>query len=277
MLGIRQGFLCFSPCSISKLPCEVSLKPPDFLFYGDFMNARIKLSARAALAGSQLKIVPLVTAIMFLLFTFSLCNAAVNMIQTAEKGVLIVFSAFSLLAFIVAVSPLRLRLEIKHLLLARGMNPSRKISLGLSGVFKSCGMLICLFVLKAFWLLFFELIPLSSIVAFAAYAAGNAVSLKAAYMIWGGITFIALAGLAFYALFIQRYSKAWFYLACFKDMKIFEAIEESVKKTQNMLSEIMLFKLGFIPWFLLCIGIAPALFVIPYYKQSITCYFLNNR
>lgn len=241
------------------------------------MNARIKLSARAALTGSQLKIVPLVTAIMVLTFAFSVCNAAFNMMYTAGKSMTAAFSAFSLLVFVAAVSPLRLRLEIKHLLLARGMNPSRQISLGLNGVLKSCGMFVCLFFLKSFWLLFFELIPVSSAVALAAYAAENALSLRAAYVIMGCIAVMAAAGIGFYAVFIQRYSMALFYLACFKDISVFEAIEESVKKTGNRLAEIALFKLGFLPWFLISLGVAPALFVIPYYKQSITCYFLNNR
>lgn len=241
------------------------------------MNARIKLSARAALSGSQLKILPILTAILFLFFIFSFCNAAVNMVQTADKAFFVVFSILSLLLFIAAQSPLRLRLEIKHLLLARGMNPSRKISLGLTGALKSCGMCICLFGLKLIWFLFFEFIPLSAAVALAAYTAENPLSLRAAYVIIGGVAVTAAAGLCFYSVFIQRYSMSMFYLACFKDMSVFEAIEESVKKTKNRFSEIMIFKLGFLPWFLLCFLIAPALFVIPYYKQSITCYFLNNR
>ncbi len=241
------------------------------------MNARIKLSARIALTGSQLKVVPILTAIMVLFFSFSFCNAAVNMLQPSERGFLIAFSVFSLLLFIIAVSPLRLRLEIRHLLLARGIRQNQKISLGLTGILKSCGMCVCLFLLKVFWLLFFELIPLSSAVALAAYTAENALSLRATYVITAFTAIAALAGLCFYAAFVQRYSMAMFYLACFKDMSVIEAIEESVRKTKDRLAEIMLFKLGFLPWFLLCVGIAPALFVIPYYKQSITCCFLDSR
>ena len=105
----------------------------------------------------------------------------------------------------------------------------------------------------------------------------GALTLRAAYVIMGCIAVMAAAGIGFYAVFIQRYSMALFYLACFKDISVFEAIEESVKKTGNRLAEIALFKLGFLPWFLISLGVAPALFVIPYYKQSITCYFLNNR
>lgn len=252
------------------------VKPPDFVFYGDFMNSRIKLSARAALNGSQLKIVPSVTAVMFLVLLFSVCNAAVNAFFSAEY-ILVAFSALSLVLAVALISPLRLRLEIKHLLLARRINPSAKINLGFKGALKSCGMCVCLFLLKLFWLAVFELIPILAAAVFFLYSAEEAISFKAACVILFGISALAVIGLCFYFLFIQRYSKAMFYLACFKDMSVIDAIEESVRKTKNSLADILLFKLGFAPWFLLCIAVIPALFVVPYYKQSLMCYFLYKR
>lgn len=242
------------------------------------MNSRIKLSARAALNGSQIKIIPLVTAVMFLSFIFSLCNAAINTFQLVnEKYILIAFSALSFIIAVVLISPLRLLLEIKHLLLARRINPAARINLGFRGMLKSCGMCISLFALKLFWFAVFEAVPVSAAVIFVLYNAEEAISLRAAYSILICIVILAVVGVCFYSLFIQRYSKAMFYLACFKDMGVIEAVEESVKKTKGSLAEILFFKLGFLPWFLLCIGIIPALFVIPYYKQSVTCYFLSNR
>ncbi len=242
------------------------------------MNARIKLSARAALTGSQLKIAALVTAIMVLLFVLSLCNAAVNVFwQTNEKIFLIVFSALTLLLAVVSVSPLRLLLEIKHLLLAKKIKPMRRISMGFSGAAKSCGLCTCLFLLKLFWACVFELVPFCGAFAFAAYAENRAVSLKAAYAVFAGIAVLAVAGIFFWLVFIQRYSKAMFYLACYKDLTAAEAIGESVRKTKGKACEIFLFKFSFAPWLLLCAAIVPALFVVPYYKQSVTCYFLNSR
>lgn len=242
------------------------------------MNARIKLSARAALAGSQLKIAALVTAIMVLLFVFSLCNAAVNMLwQTDEKYFFVAFSVLSLLLAVVSVSPLRLLLEIKHLLLAKKIKPMCRISMGFSGAFKACAVSIYVFILKLFWFAVFELVPVCGAVFFTAYSADKAVSLKAAYAVFAGIAVIAAVGIFFWLVFIQRYSKSMFYLACYKDLTAAEAIGESVRKTRGKAAEIFLFKFSFVPWLLLCAGVVPALFVVPYYKQSVTCYFLNNR
>lgn len=242
------------------------------------MNARIKLSARAALAGSQLKVASLVTAAMVLILVFSLCNAAVNTFwQTDKRIFLIAFSVLTLLLAVVSVSPLRLLLEIKHLLLAKRIKPMRRISMGFSGAVKACAVCIYVFVLKLFWFAVFELVPVCGAVFFAAYSADRAVSLKAAYAVFAGIAVLAVAGIFFWLVFIQRYSKAMFYLACYKDLTAAEAIGESVRKTRGKIAEIFLFKFSFAPWLLLCAGIVPALFVVPYYKQSITCYFLNSR
>lgn len=242
------------------------------------MNARIKLSARAALAVSQLKISALVTAAMVLFFVFSFCNAAINTFwQTEQKLFLIAFSVLSLLLFVAAVSPLRLLLEIRHLLLAKRIKPMRRINMGTSGAVKSCLLCVFTFFLKLFWLAFFEFVPFCGALVFAAYAENRAVSLKAAYAVLAGAAVLAVIGLFFWLVFIQRYSKSMFYLACYKDLTALEAIGESVRKTRGRLAEIFLFKFSFAPWLLLCAAVVPALFVIPYYKQSVTCYFLNGR
>ncbi len=242
------------------------------------MNARIKLSARAALAGSQLKIITLVTAVMFLSVMFSLCNAAMNIFfYTAEKYFLIAFAIVSPFAAVAAIGPLCLLLEIRHLLLAKGINPIHGVKIGVSGALKACIMCITLFALKLFWFLVFEALPILGTWALFAFVDGNALSLKAFYALLAGAFALASSGLIFYFWFIQRYSKAMFYIACFKDLTVAQAIEESIRKTKNKLADIFLFKLSFMPWFLLCAAVIPALFVIPYYKQSITCYFLSNR
>lgn len=247
------------------------------MFFGDSMNARIKLSAKAALTGSQLKIIPSVAAVMILLVFFSLCNSALNFLPVSfEDYFLIIFPAMSLLLAIAAISPLRLRLQIKHLLLARGINPSQRIDMGISGMLKACEMCVCLFFIKLFWFAVFEAIPISASAFFVIYNAKKAVSLRAAFIFFSGMLILALAGFGFYLLFTQRYSKSMFYLACYKDFTVSEAISESVKRTKGKLADILFFKIGFAPWFLLCVLIFPAFYVIPYYKQSVTCLFLSR-
>ncbi len=241
------------------------------------MNARIKLSAKAALTGSQLKIIPAITAIMLLLIFFSVCNSAVNLLPVRfNRYFSVIFPALSLVSAIALIAPIRLLLQIKHLLLARGINPSRRIDMGISGALKACEMSVCLFFIKLFWLAVFEVIPVTASAIFIYHNIRKAVSLRAAFIFLSGMLILALAGFGFYLLFTQRYSKSMFYLACYKDFTVPEAIAESVKRTKGKCADILFFKLGFMPWFLLCMLVFPSFYVIPYYKQSITCLFLSR-
>ena len=197
--------------------------------------------------------------------------------QTEQKSVLIVFSLLTLFLFVFSVSPIRLLLEIRHLLLAKRIKPMRRINMGASGVLKSCALCAYTFFLKLFWFTVFEFVPFCGMVVFTVYAENRAVSLKAVYAVLAGVAVLAVVGFFFWLVFIQRYSKSMFYLACYKDLTALEAIGESVRKTRGRLGKIFLFKFSFAPWLLLCAAVVPALFVIPYYKQSVTCWFLNSR
>lgn len=237
------------------------------------MYSRIKLSARLALSGSYLKTLPLLTLIMFTAFVFMLSNPIFNMFVDV-RYYSVIFAVASVAVFLMVVSPARLRLETKHFFLARGMKNIR-VKTGVSGFAKSLVFYPLILCLKLFWLLVFEAVPFFSTVTLFYYLNGNSLSFKAFVVICVGIVILAAAGIGFYSVFIQRYSKAAFYLACYEDFSAFDAIGESVRKTRNSLVDILLFKLGFLPWFLLCIGIVPMLFVIPYYKQSLTLYHLK--
>lgn len=241
------------------------------------MNSRIKLSARNAINGSHLKTVPVVALIMILLFAFSLCNAAINRLPlNAEKNLLAAVAALTLPFAVALIAPLRLLLQIKLLMLARGIGSAVKPNIGISGALKSCELCVRLFFIKLFWFAVFEALPITAGTLFVYHNMNNAVSLRAAYAVLAGVSVLAAAGLIFYFIFTQRYSKSMFYLACYKDFTAGDAIRESVRRTQNKLSDIFFFKLSFAPWMLLCVGILPALYVIPYYKQSVTCLFLSR-
>ncbi len=220
-----------------------------------------------------LEILPLLTLIIFSVFAFSLCNPLAD-IWINDKNILILFPILSLLLFVLVTAPARLCLEIKHFLLATGRK-SERIKFGISGIKKSCIFYTVLLCIKTFWFAVFEAIPITASIIFYFYLSENSLGVKAVAVICGCIVFIAVLGLGFYSVFVQRYSKSAFYLACYEDFTAFDAIGESVRKTRNRLGEILLFKLGFLPWFLLCIGIAPLLFVIPYYKQSLTIFFIK--
>lgn len=238
------------------------------------MNAKIKLSAKAALSGSRLKIVPTLTVLFLLTVFFSLCNSVINLLPIHFNNYLtVIFPAITLLLTILLISPLRHRLQIKHLLLAKRINPSLKTVMGFDGMIKACEMSIRLFIIKLFLFAFFEAIPITATVIF---FSKKVVSVRAAYVFLSGMLILAIAGFGFYLLFVQRYSKARFYLACYRDFTVSDAIAESIKKTKGKYADILFFKLGFIPWFSLCIFVFPIFYVIPYYKQSVTCLFLSR-
>lgn len=238
------------------------------------MNAKIKLSAKAALSGSHLKIAPTLTVLFLLIAFFSLCNSAVNLLPIHFDNYLtVIFPAITLPLSILLISPLRHRLQIKHLLLAKKINPSLKIDMGIDGMIKACEMSIRLFIIKLFIFAFFEAVPITATVIF---FSKKAVSVRAAYIFLSGMLILAIAGFGFYLLFVQRYSKARFFLACYRDFTVSDAIAESINRTKGICADILLFKLGFIPWFLMCIFIFPIFYVIPYYKQSVTCLFLSR-
>lgn len=240
------------------------------------MNSRIKLNARAALNGSYLKVIPALTAIMFLTLVFSVCNAVFNFFFDDANAVLtVLFSALSLAVFIAVISPLRLNLEAKHFMLA--VRNVRVKKAGFREFLRSCVMTALLFIFKAFHLLVYEFIPLAASAIFGFYLSQRAVSVRASAVVFAGISAAFLIGIFFYFLSVQRYSKAMFFLVSYENLSAVDAIKESVRKTRGKCGEILRFKLGFLPWFLLCIAVVPALFVIPYYKQSITCRFLNDR
>ena len=238
------------------------------------MNSKIKLSARNAISGSYFKVIPCISAIALLYVVFSVCNAAANRyFLFAEKSFLVVFSALTLPVFVALLAPLKLKLQLKFLLLARGKYSYYKAQ---AGFLKSCELSIRLFFLKLFWAAVFEGIPFGASVFLVLYIRRYALSLRAVYSLAAGIFVLAAVGFVFYFVFIQRYSKSWFYLASYGDFSASDAISESVRKTRGRLLETFIFKLGFLPWFLLCVAVIPAFFVVPYYKQSVTCFYLSR-
>lgn len=239
------------------------------------MNARIKLSARAALTGSQGRVVPTAAVMITLFLIFTFCNGILDFYSVNET-IIFAVSAGALILSVISASVLRLSLQKKLLMLASNVRIFKGKGIGISGAVKSFVLTIYLFGLKLFWLSVFEALPLLGGMILYFQIKKEPMSVRAVCAFSAGIAALALIGFAFYSVFIQRYSKSVFYLACYRNFSPADAIRESVRKTQGICGDILLFKLGFLPWFLLCIGILPALYVIPYYKQSLTCLFLSR-
>lgn len=242
---------------------------------GDILNARIKLSAKAALTGSQGRVVPTVAAMITLFLLFTVSSGILNELSVNEK-IIFAVSVSALILSAVSVSALGLSLQKKMLMLASNVRIFKGKGIGISGAAKSLVLNFCLFGLKLFWFSVFEALPVLGGIILYFQIKKEPISVRAVCAFSAGIAALALIGFAFYSVFIQRYSKAVFYLACYRNFSPLDAIRESVRKTQGICGDILLFKLGFLPWFLLCIAVLPALYVIPYYKQSLTCLFLSR-
>lgn len=135
-------------------------------------------------------------------------------------------------------------------------------------VFKSFGLYSMLFLLKAFWTILTLLPGVITVFSFCylAYDAGLEFNLFLCGI--SGGTILMLAGLIFRFLIVQKYFLAENIFVSDPKVTPFEAIHKSSEKMNGKLKKTALFKLSFAPWFLLCAGILPVVYVWPYYRQS---------
>ncbi len=88
---------------------------------------------------------------------------------------------------------------------------------------------------------------------------------------------LGIVGFVFWSIAVQRYFFVTFELAAHPEKSVFEAVGTSVDRAAPQLTRLFLFKLSFLPWWLLCVAIFPVFFVWQYYKQSLTCRCMSAR
>lgn len=96
-------------------------------------------------------------------------------------------------------------------------------------------------------------------------------------LLFGGIlaffgATLMLGGIFLYVYIISRYILANFLLVEDNSRKIGNVVRDSIKYTKTYRWELTKFVLSFAGWFISCIAILPALYVIPYFSSSITVY-----
>ncbi len=138
---------------------------------------------------------------------------------------------------------------------------------------KSIGLTAFLSVLKLTELVIYEILPLSMIALLFFAATGNALSLGFCIAVLIGAAVLAATGFVFYSFSVQKYARAPFIFAAYPLLGIKDIIRLSAESGEKRAAELLRFKLGFLPWLLSCAAIIPLLYVVPYYKQSLTCYF----
>ena len=200
------------------------------------MNARVKLSARQALLGESLTVLPTLALIMVLTIVFSVGTAAVGLLPGDATLAQALTALLTLPAALLTIAPLRLRLQQKHIILALGSRDGRELNF-IDGL-NACVMYSALFALKLLWLA----IPAAFFTVFVLRIARQPVSLKASAALLIGSAALAAAGLLFWGIAVQRYARAGFYLAAYGDISPVQAISMSVKRCREELTELFLYQ-----------------------------------
>ena len=138
---------------------------------------------------------------------------------------------------------------------------------------KSALLTISLFLLRTLELIAFEAIPTGIILTLFFSVKTKAQSAVFCVVMLIGAAVTAIAGLIFFAFSVQKYAKAPFLLAAYPSLSVSDCIRLSIQKGEKKAAALLRFKLGFLPWLFACAAIFPLLYVVPYYKQSLTCWF----
>ncbi len=182
----------------------------------------------------------------------------------------IAFGAVATVAFFLFRICTAYKMQVQMILLLSG---TKKIKIGFAEYLRNIRLSLCLFALKTAELIAFEFIPVTTVLILFLRIRERAVSRIFCIIILSGAAVLAVFGAIFYALSVQKYSKALFLLAAYPALSVRDCIRLSAATGEKRAAEMLRFKLGFLPWWLACAAIFPLLFVVPYYKQSLTCFF----
>lgn len=162
------------------------------------------------------------------------------------------------------------RLQVQMILLvANGGKPHIRFGEYVANVLLT----LCLSVLRILELIAFEAIPVCLVAALFFSIKRSALSAVFFVIMLGTAAVTAVLGLIFYGFSVQKYAKAPFLFAAYPSLSIRECIRLSAESGEKKAADLLRFKLGFLPWLPVCAAIFPLLYVVPYYKQSLTCWF----
>lgn len=236
------------------------------------MFSEVKLSARRALSGNELLYMPGTLALLILFSAFSVCNASFRLIPVLENTAFLPAAAvLTVPAGLILTVSVKMKLQARYIAFLTGRPCPEP---GFREILKGCLLEIILFFLRLLILVAFEAIPVGAGVILYLRLRTSPLSRNTAAAVFAGIAVCFAAGLAFAFAAIQRYSRAFFYITCY-NVSPAEAIRLSTKRSRGKLALTAAFKAGFFPWMLLCVFAAPVLFVIPYYTQSLTAFYME--
>lgn len=240
---------------------------PDFFIYGDVLDKAIKTRAKKALKSQK-------RCVTSTIFSFLAAATGVFVIRFAiqtgaTKYALAAGIALSAVYFVIK-SCTNYRMQVQMILL---LTNGEKPDIGITEYFKNILLTLCLSALKIVEFVAFEAIP--AVIVAALFFSIKRSALSAAFCVAAlvGAAITAILGLIFFAFSVQKYAEAPFLLAAYPSLSVADCIKLSARKGEKKAADLLRFKLGFLPWLFACIAIFPLLYVVPYYKQSLTCRF----
>ena len=125
-----------------------------------------------------------------------------------------------------------------------------------------------MFIIKSLWAIVFFL-PAAILVWSIYYLSGTGgLELYLFISLTGGTVLLTISGAVFYFIAMQKYFIAEYLYSSNPKLGAWTAIKQSRNLLDGHIHEIVRFKISFLPWFLGCIFIVPAVYFIPYYKES---------
>ncbi|HZJ78801.1 MAG TPA: DUF975 family protein [Clostridia bacterium] len=254
-------------------------------------NSYLKLQSKYLLAGNGFgAVLLLLISIIISIFCTIICAGAQYLFETnivndftASKWELLPSVLRVLLSFLVLtiafllLAPMKTGRDAWFLSSASGKKPRVKRVLywySPKNAFKSVRFWVSNSSLKMMWaIMFFSPGIIILLMSFEMLKDGF-VELNLLIALLSGGVVLTLFGYIFYLIISQRYFLSSFILAKNPRVGVVDAIKRSTTLTQGRCLKIFMFKLSFMPWFLLCSVLFPVAYVWPYYKQCCLRYSL---
>lgn len=245
----------------------VGRKISRFFVCGDVLNKSIRKKARSIIKRRKRRISSAVFSFLVVITGMLIIRNLINFRITPRT----VAAGIALYAvYFVIKSGANYRLQAQMImLLSNGGEPV--ISIGEYA--KNTLLTLCLSALRILELFAFEAVPgcIAAVLFFSIKRNALSAASFAIMLVCAAVT--AIFGFIFYVFSVQKYAGAPFLLAAYPLLSVRDCIRLSAENGKNKAAALLRFKLGFLPWLLACAAIFPLLFVVPYYKQSLTCWF----
>ncbi len=232
------------------------------------MNKQIRANAKNILKKRKKRISSVVFPFIATLSAFTVIRLFI-----ADKPYALIIGTLFGIVYVTAKICLNHRLQTQMIMLTQSTD---KPEIRPSEYVRSVMLSASLFILKSLELLAFEAVPTVILLLLFAGINMNAISVKFCIIILCGAVITAVAGMVFYLFSVQKYAKALFYLAAYPQLTVGDCIRFSIKNADKKAADLLRFKLGFLWWIPLCVAIFPLLYLVPYYKQSLTCKFIRE-